>query len=144
MTIPWNAEFVQTQQIIASYRAGLREAGHDETRREILGMYYTHVAESLEQAQAQAEGAWITHERISAADRGVPDRPPRDWGTVVSKNRAIFGDPEMCRQHIRRIQSELGLTRIACVFHFGGLSQDRVLASLRLFAEEVAPAFASA
>ena len=43
----------------------------------------------------------------------------------------------MCRRHIQRIKDELGLDRLALRFDFGGLPQDRVFASMRLFAREV-------
>lgn len=141
MMIPWHAGFEVARQIIDSYCAGLREAGHDGAEHEIMGMYYTHVAETPAQARSQAEGPWANHARISAEDRGSPDRQPRDYDTVLGRTGAIFGDPEMCRQHIGRIQAHLGLSRIACVFHFGGMPQGQVLSSMRLFASEVAPAF---
>jgi alkanesulfonate monooxygenase SsuD/methylene tetrahydromethanopterin reductase-like flavin-dependent oxidoreductase (luciferase family) len=141
LTIPWHGGFENTRRIIDSYCAGLREAGHDSSK-EVLGMYYTHVAGTPAQARAQAEGPWAAHERISAADRGTPERKLlRDYDTTVASTGAIFGDPAMCRRHIERIQAELHLDRIACVFHFGGMPQDQVLASMRLFAAEVAPAF---
>jgi alkanesulfonate monooxygenase SsuD/methylene tetrahydromethanopterin reductase-like flavin-dependent oxidoreductase (luciferase family) len=142
MTIPWHGGFETTRRIIDGYRLGLRDAGHADGEGEVMGMYYTHVAETPELARAQVERPWANHARIVAEDRGSPDRAPRDYDSVVAKVGAIFGDPEMCREHIRRIQSQLGLNRLACVFHFGGMRQDRVLASMRLFAEEVAPAFA--
>lgn len=47
----------------------------------------------------------------------------------------------MCRRHVARLRDELGLDRLALRFDFGGLPQDRVLSSMRLFAREVAPWF---
>lgn len=141
LTIPWHAGFDTTRNIIESFRAGLREAGHTDQDREVLGMFYTHVAQTPELARAQIEVPWHHHSRIAAEDRGTPDREPRDYDTVVTHSKNIFGDPEMCRRHVARIQRELQLSRIACVFHFGGLPQEQALSSMRLFAEEVAPAF---
>jgi len=141
LTIPWHAGFERSRHIIDGYRTGLRDAGHDAADKEVLGMYYTHVAETPELARRRAVGPWANHARISAEDRGSPDRAPRDYDTVVENIGAIFGDPEMCRRHVARIQSELGLDRLACVFHFGGMPQEHVLDSMRLFATDVAPAF---
>ena len=61
---------------------------------------------------------------------------------ACATSRAIFGDPAMCRDHVQRICDELSLDRLALRFDFGGLPQDRVLSSMRLFAAEVAPSFA--
>ena len=144
MMIPWRAGFETARRIIDEYRAGLREAGIDEHSREILGMYYTHVAETPELAKAQAAEPWANHARISAADRGTPDPMSRDYDAVVARTSSIFGDVDMCRGHIRRIQDQLGLDRVACVFHFGGMPQAKVMASMELFASEVAPAFTAA
>jgi len=62
----------------------------------------------------------------------------------VADSRLIFGDAELCCRHIRRISKELPIDRLGLVFHFGGMPQELVLASMRRFASEVAPEFVAA
>lgn len=143
MTLPWRLpNFEPTRLMIDEWRAGLREAGRAEAGLEVLAYFPTYVGETMEQVQRDVEGCWTTWQEISAAARGAPGPDGPTYDLLVESSRAIFGDPARCRQHIERIQSELGLDRIALLCHFGGLPQEKVLASMRLFAREVAPAFA--
>jgi len=87
------------------------------------------------------EPCWDAWRAITNALRGAPEPEPITYDIMVNQSRAIFGDPAQCREHLKVIQEKTGVDRVALHFHFGGLAQDRVLASMRLFAAEVAPAF---
>ncbi len=68
---------------------------------------------------------------------------PSEPGTeAILADRVVIGTPERCIDQLRRIERGLGADSFNCSFWFGDLAQDRVLASMRLFAEEVMPAFA--
>jgi natural product biosynthesis luciferase-like monooxygenase protein len=55
---------------------------------------------------------------------------------------AIVGDPEEVADRIRMHHEALGVTHFMGAFSRGGLGQDKVLRSMRLFAEKVMPRFA--
>jgi len=59
---------------------------------------------------------------------------------MIRDSRGVFGGPETCTRILKRIIETVGPTHIGLVFHFGGLSQDRVLKSMERFARQVMPA----
>jgi alkanesulfonate monooxygenase SsuD/methylene tetrahydromethanopterin reductase-like flavin-dependent oxidoreductase (luciferase family) len=60
---------------------------------------------------------------------------------LMSETRAIIGDVARCREQVAFIRDAFGATHLATTHHFGGVGQKKVLASMRLFAGEVAPRF---
>ena len=54
---------------------------------------------------------------------------------------AVIGTPDTCVRQIRRLHEAMGMDLFNCSFWFGDLTQRQVLRSMRLFAEEVMPAF---
>ncbi len=54
---------------------------------------------------------------------------------------SIIGTPDSCICQIRRLREAMGIDHFNCSFWFGDLTQNQVLRSMRLFAEEVMPAF---
>jgi len=54
---------------------------------------------------------------------------------------AVIGTPDTCIRQLRRLQEAMGIDHFNGSFSFGDLSQAQVLRSMRLFAEEVMPAF---
>jgi alkanesulfonate monooxygenase SsuD/methylene tetrahydromethanopterin reductase-like flavin-dependent oxidoreductase (luciferase family) len=139
MTLPWILpSFDLSRSLIAEYHDGLREGGHDPAKFEVLAMFPVYVGDTAEAARREIEPHWNHWRAIAAGERGADQWKVMTYDFVVENTRAIFGDREMCRAAVRRIQDALGLTRLSLVFHFGGLSQERTLASMRLFAREVA------
>ena len=53
----------------------------------------------------------------------------------------VIGTPERCIDRIRALQDAMGIDHFNCNFWFGDLAHEKVLRSMRLFAEEVMPAF---
>ena len=53
----------------------------------------------------------------------------------------IMGTPETCIAKLKELQDAMGIDHFNANFWFGDLPQDQVLRSMRLFAEEVMPAF---
>ena len=65
-------------------------------------------------------------------------------GRVVKENRQellLFGDPDTVARRIEWMRDELGVNYIMCWMNMGGLERERVLRSMKLFADEVMPRF---
>lgn len=138
MTLPWVLpDYELSRGLIAAYRESLQEAGHSVDEHEVLAMFPVHVAETDAEARAVAEPAWRNWRQMAFGERGAEVLNRMSYDRMVGDTRAIFGDPETCRRQVARLRDELGITRIACTFHFGGMPQQAVLASMRLFAAEV-------
>jgi alkanesulfonate monooxygenase SsuD/methylene tetrahydromethanopterin reductase-like flavin-dependent oxidoreductase (luciferase family) len=138
MTLPWILpDLERSLELIGAYKEGLRAGGHRLEDHDILAMYPTHVAESAQAARASAEDAWLAWKQLAFGERGSEVLGPGTYDIMVDEGRALFGDVAFCRERVRHIQ-ELGITHLACVFHFGGMPQAKVLESMRLFATEVA------
>jgi hypothetical protein len=67
-----------------------------------------------------------------------------DYDAMVRDSRGIFGGPETCVRILKRIIEVVGPTHIGLVFHFGGLTQEKVLKSMERFAHFVMPALRTA
>jgi hypothetical protein len=63
-----------------------------------------------------------------------------DYDAMAGDNRGVFGGPETCVRILERIIEVVGTTHIGLTFHFGGLSQGKVLKSMERFARWVMPA----
>lgn len=69
----------------------------------------------------------------------LPGEPDTE---AILDDRVVIGTPERCIHQIRRIRDGLGADVFNASFWFGDLAQERVLASMQLFADEVMPALA--
>ena len=58
-----------------------------------------------------------------------------DYDAMVRDSRGVFGGPETCARILKRIIEVVGTTHIGLTFHFGGLSQDKVLKSMERCAQ---------
>lgn len=147
MTLPFSYEPAVLQHWIGVYQDALRQHGHDPARREILGKFHVYVAESDTAARREAEAYWLNYYRVSFA-RGtwnVPKVPtPADFEAELAHRHVIVGDPARCADTIAYWRETLGLTTFSGTFFYGGMPHERALRSLRLFAEQVMPALASA
>ena len=59
----------------------------------------------------------------------------------MKATRAVIGTAAECKENIARIADWYGVTYLAFEVNFGSLPHERVLASMRRFADEVMPAF---
>jgi len=139
MTLPWILpKYELSRELIGVYREGLREGGHQVEDHDVLAMFPVPVSETAELARKRAEGPWAAWKELAFGERGSEVLGRGTYDVMVDEGRAVFGEPDTCQQQIRRLADSLGLTHVACVFHFGGMPQADVLASMRLFASEVA------
>jgi alkanesulfonate monooxygenase SsuD/methylene tetrahydromethanopterin reductase-like flavin-dependent oxidoreductase (luciferase family) len=65
---------------------------------------------------------------------------PADDVDTLSAGRFIVGDPSECREAVARLREETGVTTLFVHSHWAGFPVEHTLRSLRLFAEQVAPA----
>jgi alkanesulfonate monooxygenase SsuD/methylene tetrahydromethanopterin reductase-like flavin-dependent oxidoreductase (luciferase family) len=63
------------------------------------------------------------------------------WETATQHATVIFGSPARVRQQMGRLVEESGCNYVICAFAWGTLPHQQTLRSLRLFAQEVMPAF---
>jgi alkanesulfonate monooxygenase SsuD/methylene tetrahydromethanopterin reductase-like flavin-dependent oxidoreductase (luciferase family) len=65
------------------------------------------------------------------------------WETAIKDKSIISGSPERVRAEMQRLVAESGCNYVICSFAWGTLSREQSMRSLRLFASEVMPAFAT-
>ena len=129
--------------------------GKNMTMSQIPFFRYFHVAETQEQAKVNSKPAldwnldmiqwrrtfdtgsevWEKMEDFRSTRTELP--PSYDY---LSENRAFIGNPDQIIAKIQALRDE-GIETFGCNFSFGGMPQDKVLKSMRLFAKEVMPAF---
>ena len=59
---------------------------------------------------------------------------------TIRRERAIFGEPSYCLERLQRIREALGMQRVMAWMNIGGMPHDKVIGSMRLFAERILPA----
>jgi natural product biosynthesis luciferase-like monooxygenase protein len=147
MTLPYMYEPDVLHHWLGIYRDALVEAGHDPAAREVLGKFHIYVADSLEQARDEAIPYLRRYRDIANArnntrsDKALPNDYADEFDDQVRRGNLIAGDPQGCIDIINRWRDTLGLTTISGTFHFGGMPHDLALKNIRLFAEQVMPAF---
>jgi alkanesulfonate monooxygenase SsuD/methylene tetrahydromethanopterin reductase-like flavin-dependent oxidoreductase (luciferase family) len=117
-------------------------------------LLYTLVAPTTEEAHAIAREPYEWHmSRLAALsapprpdewDTLIPTAPPpkipdADWEAQIATN-LLFDDPDGFSAKLA-ILHEAGVRNVVCWMGVGGVPQEHVLRSMRLFAEEVAPRF---
>lgn len=146
MTLPYmypTPDFLQEH--VKVYQTALARAGHEVEGREILGKFHVYVADSLDTAVREAGPYMHNYWNVRYVDD--PDRRHRrgsaahDVSSQMAQGFIIAGDPQRCIDAIHQWQNEAGLTALSGTFHFGGMPQELALKNIRLFSEQVAPAF---
>jgi alkanesulfonate monooxygenase SsuD/methylene tetrahydromethanopterin reductase-like flavin-dependent oxidoreductase (luciferase family) len=64
-----------------------------------------------------------------------------NWETAIQHNTLIFGSPGRVREQMAELLEVSGCNYVICSFAWGTFPHQQMLHSLRLFAEEVMPAF---
>jgi alkanesulfonate monooxygenase SsuD/methylene tetrahydromethanopterin reductase-like flavin-dependent oxidoreductase (luciferase family) len=149
MTLPWIATNELQGPRVRQYQDGLRDAGHSVEERDVFAMYPIYVAADDAQARSEVIEHWHRWRSFALEAMGLlatQDEAHQRvfdhlaYDSMVRDRRAVFGGPETCAQILRRIIEVVGVTHIGLTFHFGGLSQQRVLKSMARFARQVRPA----
>jgi alkanesulfonate monooxygenase SsuD/methylene tetrahydromethanopterin reductase-like flavin-dependent oxidoreductase (luciferase family) len=132
---------------VQAYRSGAASVGRVVDPNALTFGRFVFLAEDDARARAQAAPvvAGLVARLRSFAIRDQPYFIDPDHLTPegFADQTAIVGGPETCIARVRELQDRLGFGRFTCAFGFFGLaSPTQVRRSLRLFAEEVMPAFA--
>ena len=143
---------------VESYRAAWKEAGH-EGEIDVSLRVPVYVGETEEDALIAPEESFMRQFRrlggqlAASASRAGSDpgeeRAERgaqlasiQWERDVIGQKAAVGTPEMVIEQLKVMKDALSLTGVAAEFNAGELiPEDKISNSLRLFCEEVIPAF---
>lgn len=151
----WGAASLEEHKRTADfYRAAAAEHGTD-----ISHLYFPHVL-TMYCAESDAEAAEVAEEylqRFTLMIEAHYERVRRlDQSTVYGLSKTadlaevgqlarrlletnIIGSPATCLERIRALVEQIDLNYLLAFPDFGGIPQDKVLASMRLFAREVMP-----
>lgn len=148
MTLPWIATNEEQRPRVEMYWNALRDGGHTVEDKDVFTMYPIYVAESDSQAESEVIEHWHRWRAFAMdAQSLTPDNPRYaqvfshlEYQAMVRDSRGIFGGPDSCARILKRIIEVVGTTHIGLTFHFGGLSQERVLKSMERCAKLVLPA----
>jgi alkanesulfonate monooxygenase SsuD/methylene tetrahydromethanopterin reductase-like flavin-dependent oxidoreductase (luciferase family) len=138
-----------------AYRAAMREAGHPGDGNVYLRIP-VYVAATAARARSEPEESTMRSYRRLAENMAASVGAA---GTTVSEERAAraerlshvtyddllrdrvpYGTPDMVVDRLRQLRDELGLSGVIMESNVGGrIPLERVLTSIRLYAQEVAP-----
>ena len=147
-----------TAEAFTRYAALLRASAHDADAfldRAIV-LLYTLLAPSADEARTIAKAPYEWHMSRLAALSMAPPSPDEVWSSLASygpppeipdadyaratETNLLFDDPDGFSQKIDVLRSA-GVRNIVTWMGVGGVAQEHVLRSMRLFAEEVRPRF---
>jgi alkanesulfonate monooxygenase SsuD/methylene tetrahydromethanopterin reductase-like flavin-dependent oxidoreductase (luciferase family) len=127
------------------------QAGKSPDPADVPFFRYVYVAETEEAVRRDSEEAisWVWRSlewmmTLSQGHAGTLDEwlrvgpPPAMSYEQFYEKRGFFGTPDRVRRQLRKLRDDHGVTYFGGNFAFGGLPQERVLRSMRLFADEVA------
>jgi probable F420-dependent oxidoreductase len=126
---------------VGRYRRVLSEMGIDYDPMKLILARALHVGfddrAAWEEAEVPYRGFLNLAARVAAPPAGgAAAHNPFD--TEIQRDSVIFGGPETCASSMRRIQ-DLGVEYVIFFVNMGELAHQRIMRSLRLFAEEVVP-----
>lgn len=135
------------------YKAALAAAGHDLAGRPVMVAHMTHIADTTEQAMAEAHVPLREHMHGVArlrtnnvfytdftgtdeiyAQPGAPEKDAREF----MLNRTLVGDPERVAAQLRRY-ADMGFNEVAFVNRFGALTGAQSRRTLERLESEVRP-----
>jgi alkanesulfonate monooxygenase SsuD/methylene tetrahydromethanopterin reductase-like flavin-dependent oxidoreductase (luciferase family) len=148
LTLPWIFTNELQRPKIEAYLDALRGAGHAVEDREVFVMYPTYVGITDDEARADARDRWHRWRQFVLEEQALEPGTERyaqlfehlSYEAMVRDSRAVFGSPETCVRHLARIRDVVKPTHVGLTFHFAGLAQKKVLASMERFARFVRPA----
>ncbi len=121
------------------------DSGSPSTQRAV---YVTHTEaearEAVDQARWNMRVTLSLRQNRERVERGRAIAVPFEDEPSVDDllNRfLVIGTPDTCIQRIKAMQEAMGIDHFNCSFWFGDMDQSKILQSMRLFSEEVMPAF---
>jgi alkanesulfonate monooxygenase SsuD/methylene tetrahydromethanopterin reductase-like flavin-dependent oxidoreductase (luciferase family) len=135
----------ELERYVGAYHAAWRGAGHPG-RGEVAAILPVYVAETERRAREETEASAMhfyrsVGEALSAGPRAeVGARLRRMSFDEVLKDFAVYGTPERVAERLEELRGAIGFTKLAVWMNVGSrIPPERVLASMRLFAERVTP-----
>jgi alkanesulfonate monooxygenase SsuD/methylene tetrahydromethanopterin reductase-like flavin-dependent oxidoreductase (luciferase family) len=148
----------EQQGLLDVWKDALRKHGHDPAAKQVMAVYHMYCAETDAEISQYADAALARYQAFTkATDQSRQAyRDPvayKDWKGFfenresitleqMKATRAVIGRPEECIAKVAMLVERFGLTQIAFEVNYGALPHDRVMQSMRLFAERVMPHFA--
>ncbi len=136
------------ERFIGGYHEAWREAGHPG-RGDVALLVPVYVAETARQARDEPEAStmhWFRSiaealKRSSTAQaRAQAERLAAVSYDEILGEQVVYGTPDAVVDRLRMLREELGFTSLSAWMNVGGqIPHARVLSSMRLFAERVAP-----
>ena len=139
--------------LLTRYRDKCHSADRADDINEVPFFRYIHVADTEEKAveNTRSHIDWIQdimQWKRHLSDKTEVDQSMDDWRNerdelppdyeYIRNNRAFIGTPEEIAEKILRLKSK-GITYFGCNFAMGGLGQDEIVQSMRLFHSKVRP-----
>jgi alkanesulfonate monooxygenase SsuD/methylene tetrahydromethanopterin reductase-like flavin-dependent oxidoreductase (luciferase family) len=131
---------------LGGYHEAWRAAGHPG-RGDVALLVPVYVAETARQAREEPEAStrhWFRSiaEALmqSTTRRAEAERLAAVTYEDILAEQVVYGTPEAVAERLAALRAELGFSTLSVWMNVGGLiPHERVLASMRLFAERVAP-----
>jgi alkanesulfonate monooxygenase SsuD/methylene tetrahydromethanopterin reductase-like flavin-dependent oxidoreductase (luciferase family) len=142
-------ELPQLRNLLDEYEAERHAAGFGGPNQVTL-QSTCYIAETAEQAIREPEATTLHERRIARLTRAGLEGDAEAASRLGAEppyeeliRRRLYGTPEAIVDRLREYEAALGVTSVSLNMNPGGqLPPDRVLNSLRLFAEQVAPRLA--
>lgn len=136
MMIPYatTESFDELSSTVSEFRQGFKESGQPIEKAIVPFGLHTFCGESFEAVQPLCK---------EMMDRYVRTRlyaKQRPFEHIVEKDLVAFGGPADIIRVAKKYEAA-GLTHMLSIMNFGGMPHKKVLASMRLMAKEVFPAF---
>ncbi len=106
----------------------------------------SELPDAVEQARWNMRVTLSLRQGLERVEKGRAIAVPRDNEPEFDdllENYFIMGTPKACIAKLERLRDVMKIDHFNANFWFGDLAGDKVMRSMRLFAEEVMPAFAS-
>ena len=138
MAIPYATaqNFAELGELQAAFRRGRAEAGLGAGEDDSNYTFHCHVAATDEEARLNATGPFdlYVETRLYARRQTYDD--------VEASGLALFGSAETVARKVAAL-ARMGIPNISLLMDFGFMTEAKVLASMRAFAEEVVPRVAA-
>jgi alkanesulfonate monooxygenase SsuD/methylene tetrahydromethanopterin reductase-like flavin-dependent oxidoreductase (luciferase family) len=135
----------ELERYVGAYHAAWREAGHPG-RGEVGAIMPVYVADTERAAREETEASALRFYRsvgealLAGPRHAAGERLRRMSFDEVLKDFAIYGTAERVVDRLEELRAAIGFTKLAVWMNVGSrVPQERVLASMRRFAELVAP-----
>lgn len=123
------AELRVTRDLFA---AAMAEQGKPDQPFDLPCIRHVFVGETDAAAQRDGEAAVEYYMKSTALFRPIG---------AHEREEMIFGSPDTCAARIERLSRTAGVNYVLCWMNFGGMPQDMVLRSMKLFAHQVMARF---